>query len=224
MVAAFPRKNTTRDADLKKIIIGFDRGYNGFLNVVAFILKCGGHTFGTSKRALHNIYTYDQKKRMWDSRVFKRKEGAKLTERMSCPIKDTNDKSIGTFTSLFYRTGWGGAILMQSTLPSHSCDEWDRVGGNERNTYQRNQQELYKPHSYYDSRDNAITVTLCQNKLRETLSTKILHDTMDQNVPEWFMAKCFVSQQALLSNTLRLDCRIRRLVVTANGSILKIMV
>ena len=191
LAAAFPKKNTTRDADLKKIIVGFDRGYNGFLNLVAFILKSGGHTFGTSKRALHNIYTYDQKKRLWDKRVFKKKEGAKLTERMICPIKDSNDKAIGNLTSLFYRNGWGGAVLMQSTVPSHSCDAWDRVGVNKRNKYHNNHKELYKPHPYLKKSGNENAIALCQNKLREILSTRLLHVTIDQNVPEWFLARMF---------------------------------
>ena len=125
---AFTRRNNHMTPNLHKVIIGFDRGYNGFSSLVSFVLKSGGNTFGTSKRSLNNIYTYDQKKRDWDKRIFKSREGSRLVQRMICPIMDSNNKRIGALTSMFYRNGWGGAILMQSTLPAHQFDEWDRVG------------------------------------------------------------------------------------------------
>ena len=80
LLSSFPKRNNNREPDLRKVTIGFDRGYNGFLNLVSYIVKCGGNTFGTSKRALHNIFTYDQKKRDWDKREFRCKEGARILE------------------------------------------------------------------------------------------------------------------------------------------------
>ena len=150
-LAAFPKRNDNRVPNLNKIIVGFDRGYNGFLLLVAFILKCGGNTFGTSKRALHNVYTYDQKKRDWDKRTFKSKEGARLVERMACPLKDTNSNKVGELTSIFYRNGWGGAILMQSTLPEHQVDQWDRVGTVDRTSSESNRSRYYKPHHFFST-------------------------------------------------------------------------
>ena len=141
---SFPRRNNRRTPNLHNVIIGFDRGYNGFSSLVSFVLQSGGHTFGTSKRSLNNIYTYDQTKRDWDKRIFKTKEGPRLVQRRICPIQDTNNKRVGSLTSIFYRNGWGGAILMQSTLPNHQFDEWDRVGADVSSNNEDSKAKLYK--------------------------------------------------------------------------------
>jgi hypothetical protein len=191
LLSAFPRRNNNKEPDLNKIIVGFDRGYNGFLLLVAFILKCGGNTFGTSKRALHNVYTYDQKKRDWDRRIFKSKEGDRLCERMSCPIKDTNSNKVGELTSLFYRNGFGGAILMQSTLPEHQVDTWDRVLTQDRVTMEGDHSCYYKPHRFFSTGINEETIRMYQNEISTALESKILLITVDQNVPEWFISRMF---------------------------------
>ena len=162
-------QDDNKEPDLNKIIVGFDRGYNGFLLLVAFILKCGGNTFGTSKRALHNIYTYDQKKRDWDKRIFKSKEGARFCERMSCPIKDTNSNKVVQLTSLFYRNGFGGAIFMQSTLPEHQVDKWDRVLTQDRVTTDSNRSCYYKPYRFFSTGMNEVTIRMYQNEIATTL-------------------------------------------------------
>ena len=56
LISSFPKRNDDRDPDLKKVIIGFDRGYNGFLQLVSYIIKCNGNTFGTT-------YTHMTKRR-----------------------------------------------------------------------------------------------------------------------------------------------------------------
>jgi hypothetical protein len=191
LLSAFLRRNNNKEPDLNKIIVGFDRGYNGFLLLVAFILKGGGNTFGTSNRALHNVYSYDQKKRDWDKRIFKSKEGARLCERMSCPIKDTNSNKVGELTSLFYRNEFGGAILMQSTLPEHQVDQWDRVLTQDRVTTESNLSCYYKPHRFFLKGINKETIKMYQNEISTAQESKILLITVDQNVPEWFISRLF---------------------------------
>jgi hypothetical protein len=192
LLSSFPKRNNNREPDLRKVIIGFDRGYNGFLNLVSYIVKCGGNTFGTSKRALHNIFTYDQKKRDWDKREFRCKEGARILERMSCPLNDTNMNKVGELTSIFYRNGHGGAILMQSTLPEHQSDTWDRVGQNEREATHGNKRSYYKPHPFFSNgRLNSDDIEILQEDMARLLETKILLITADQNVPEWFISRMF---------------------------------
>ena len=75
LTGAFRGRNSY-SPNLNNVIIGLDQGYNCFKEIVSFIKSCGGETFGTSKRTLFNIYTFDQKRRGdWDKRLFrKRKE------------------------------------------------------------------------------------------------------------------------------------------------------
>ena len=49
-------------------------------------------------------------------------------ERLKAPLKDNDGKEIGQLASVFYRNGFGGGILMQSTLPEHQGEVWDRIG------------------------------------------------------------------------------------------------
>ena len=59
----FRRRNDNKIPDLNNDIIGFDRGYNCFLLIISYILKCVGHKFGTSKSDIHKIFAYDLRKR-----------------------------------------------------------------------------------------------------------------------------------------------------------------
>ena len=49
-------------------------------------------------------------------------------------MKNSDGKEIGQLTSIFYKNGYGGGILMQSTLPEHQADVWDRIGIKGNNT------------------------------------------------------------------------------------------
>ena len=69
----FPRRNDNKIPDLNNDIIGFDRGYNCFLLIISYILKCVGHKFGTSKSDIHKIFAYDLRKRQWDKKMFREK-------------------------------------------------------------------------------------------------------------------------------------------------------
>ena len=100
LIAAFPRRNQYKEPDLHKIILGFDRGYNGFLNLVSYILKCGGNTFGTSKRALHNIYTYDQFKRDCDKKSSDPRKGRALYRGCHVLLKTQILKPLVTFIEM----------------------------------------------------------------------------------------------------------------------------
>ena len=94
---------------------------------MSFIKSHGGDTFGTSKRTLFNVFTFDQKLRGdWDKRLVRKKEGPKIIERRVANIKTSGNEHIGSLVSLFYRNGFGGAVLMQSTLETDKFDVWDR--------------------------------------------------------------------------------------------------
>jgi hypothetical protein len=67
--SAFKGKHTNEPA-LNNAVIGIDRGYSGVKIVVSYILQCGGHTFGTVKRTLNSVFTYDQKRQgQWDNQA-----------------------------------------------------------------------------------------------------------------------------------------------------------
>ena len=191
LLSAFPKRNDNKFPNLNNTIIGFDRGYNGFLKLVSYILRCGGHTYGTSKRALHNIFTYDQKQRDWDKRVFRSKEGARIVERMICPMKDENNNKVGDLMSLFYRNGYGGAILMQSTLPEDQVDRWDRVLACDRSEDLLSNSAIYKSHSFFLRLSNDLEKNTLISMVARHFESKIIHVTMEQNKPEWFICRMF---------------------------------
>jgi len=84
--------------------------------------------FGTAKRTLYTVFTFDQKSRgPWDKRVFHSKEGAILVDRLVAEMKAENNNKVFKLTSIFYRNSFSGATLMDSTLPNHQHDEWDRT-------------------------------------------------------------------------------------------------
>lgn len=206
LLSALPKRNDNKIPNLHNTIIGFDRGYNGFLKLVSYILRCGGHTFGTSKRALHNIFTYDQKQREWDKRIFRNKEGARIVERMTCPIKDDNSNKVGELMSLFYRNGYGGAILMQSTLPQDQVDRWDRVSA--RDT--REEMDMYRSHSYFKrlstDNDNETNASI----IARHFENKIIHVTMEQNKPEWFISRMFCITASAAEQYTTIGCKLSR--------------
>ena len=62
LLSSFPKRNNNREPNLRKVTIGFDRVYNDFLNLVSYIVKYGGNTLVTSKRALHSILPMTRRK------------------------------------------------------------------------------------------------------------------------------------------------------------------
>ena len=186
--SAFKGKNTTQPA-LNNSIIGFDRGYSGFKRLVPYILQCGGHTFGTVKRTLNNVFTYDQRKQgEWDKRQFRSKEGSRIVEKLKAPMKNSDGKEIGQLTSVFYKNGYGGGILMQSTLPEHQADVWDRVG------IKGNKNDDTNPSTFFESFDKKQSGEdngLNQMILHNFLSSRINVVTLGQGTFEWFLCRMF---------------------------------
>ena len=126
LTSAFRARNSFYPS-LQNIILGLDRGYSCFKELVSFIKSYGGDTLGTSKRTLFNIFTFDQNNRgEWDRRLFRKKEGPRIVERRVAQLKRSGNEHIGDLTCIFYRNGFGGAVLMQSTLESDKYDVWDR--------------------------------------------------------------------------------------------------
>ena len=100
--SAFKGKNTTQPA-LNNPIIVFDRGYSGLKRLVPYILQCEGHTFGTLKRSLNNVFTYDKRKQEeWDKRPFRSKEGSRIVEKLKAPMKHSDGKKIGQLFSVVH--------------------------------------------------------------------------------------------------------------------------
>ena len=186
--SAFKGKNTNEPA-LNNAVIGIDRGYSGSKRVVSYILQCGGHTFGTVKRTLNSVFTYDQKRQgQWDNRQFRNKDGARIVERMKAPMKDNDGKEIGQLTSIFYRNGYGGGILMQSTLPEHQSDEWDRIGNKGNNIDVTNPISFFQPlHTSQHQENNQQH----QTRLHDHLNSRINIITLGQGTFEWFLCRMF---------------------------------
>ena len=99
---------------------------------------------------------------------------------------------IGELTSLFYRNGYNGAVLLQSTLQEHQYDVWDRIM-----TTKPSRKDTAK---YLD---NFTILPYCE----ETLSKQVLRTTrrdwmgyaaiilylitQSQNIWEWFAARMY---------------------------------
>ena len=180
-----------RYPNLEKVVLGFDRGYD-CKALVGFITKHGGNIFGTAKRSLHNPFTYDQKRRgPNDKRIFKSKDGAMLVDKMIAPIKDDDGRDVANLVAIFYRNGYGGATMMQSTIASHQHDEWDRVVVKNKVTNRKNSHSFFKPHDAMFVKYSETKVKAYQQRLYGETKDKITIVTEDQNVWEWFCARRF---------------------------------
>ena len=185
------RMGNSRHPNLLRTLFGFDRGY-GVKGLVPYITEHNGHTFGTVKRAIFNPYTYDQKPQgKWDKRIFQTKEGAVLVDRLVAPVKNINDEKVADLVSIFYRNGFGGATLLQSTLPEHQRDEWDRIPRSKREVNPTKYFTFFKPHQYFLKNKTKTAVVLMQNLMEDKLKNKLKIITEDQNVWEWFWARKF---------------------------------
>ena len=180
-----------RHPNLQRIVSGLDRGYDN-KNVVAYITRYFGNIFGTAKRTPYNPYTYDQTRRgNWDKRIFMSKEGATLVDKVVAPIKDEGGVVVSNLVSIFYRNGHGGATLIQSTIPSHQYDEWDRIIVRNKEIDIKHPYTFYKPHQVmYESHDKNKVVGF-QKAMHRDLYQEIEVITEDQNVWEWFCARMF---------------------------------
>ena len=78
---------------------------------------------------------------------------------------------------------------MQSTLPQHQTDRWDRVGAKSPHQTHGYQHKYYRPHSYFQNESTVITKY--QKEIAVMLESKILMITAEQNVPEWFISQIF---------------------------------
>ena len=185
------RMGNSRYPNLMQVLFGFDRGY-GVKGLVPYITQHNGHTFGTVKRTVYNPYTYDQKPQgKWDKRMFKTKEGAVLVDRVIAPVKDANQEKVADLVSIFYRNGFGGAPMFQSTLPTHQIDEWDRIPINNKDIDIADPSTFFKPHQFIKVNTTQGAIKELQNEMATLVSNKFVILTEDQNVWEWFWARKF---------------------------------
>ena len=121
------KKRNSDLPDLTNVFVSVDRGYSDSKNLITWIVKSLGNIFGTMKRTLWAPFTFDQKKYFaGDQRVFEKSEGFRFSLMKYLYLKD-NNKNISFFTAFFYRNGFGGATMLQSTEMAHRFNLWDRV-------------------------------------------------------------------------------------------------
>ena len=188
LTRAFKRRNSIFP-NLKNTIIGLDRGYSCYKQLVSFIKTHGGDTLGTSKRTLFNIFSFDQTRRGdWDKRIFRKKEGPKIVERRVAHLKNYGNEHVGDLVSIFYRNGYGGAVLLQSTLESDKLDVWDRHLPKASKFNVKRPESFYVPHDLYHDETYEI---YCQKYLHIKFKETIDVITAEQNVFEWFLSRMF---------------------------------
>ena len=205
LTSAFRGRNSY-SPNLNNVILALDRGYNCFKELVSFVKSCGGETFGTSKRTLFNIFTFDQKRRGdWDKRLFRKKEGARIVERRVAKLKTGDKNHIGDMISLFYHNGFGGAVLMQSTLETDKADMWDRQISSSSKFFVNDPSSFYVPHSLFCN--NVPFNVMCQKMMHDSLKEKIDIVTAEQNVFEWFISRMFCVTASPAQNYLSLGLK-----------------
>ena len=103
-------------------------------------------------------------------------------------MKNSDGKEIGQLTSFFYKNGYGGGILMQSTLPEHQADVWDRVG------IKGNKNDDTNPSTFFESFDRK------QSGEDNGLNQMILHNFLSSRINvvllSGFCVECFASPPA----------------------------
>ena len=92
-------------------------------------------------------------------------------------MKDENNKKVSELASIFYRNGFGGATLLESTLPNHQHDEWDRIPQSRKSEVKEGLYHSFlKPHQSFDDLGE---IESFQQRLWDSISMKVRIVTED---------------------------------------------
>ena len=76
------------------------------------------------------------------------------------------ERKLVSSLQVFYKNGYGGGILMQSTLPEHQADVWDRIGMIGNNTDDTNPSTFFQSfHRQQSGEDNGLNQMILHNFL-----------------------------------------------------------
>ena len=174
--------------DLSHIIVSLDRGYGGCKSLINWIVGFFGNVVGTMKRTLWAPITWDAKKyNPKDERIFETSSGIRYVKRMIIALKE-GTKSFGCLSALFYRNGFGGACMLQSTVAAHRREIWDRI---EDNRFCHRKIDKDDPTTFLLQISNTVGLMSSKRFLATYLQNKAKFITTHQNVHEWFVMRMF---------------------------------
>ena len=174
--------------DLRNLFLAVDRGYSDCKSLITWVVKCSGVMFGTIKRTLWAPFTFDQKKNYTsDSRVFEKSQGYRYLTTKYTLLMD-NNRPISYFSAFFYRNGFGGATMLQSTDIHHRFNIWDRL---ELDSSENRLIDYNDVSTYFRPIDDVPDIKIQRKTLSDFLDQKVTFITTHQNVPEWFILRMF---------------------------------
>jgi hypothetical protein len=186
--------------NLTNVIIALDRGYGDGKSLICWTVKALGNVMGTMKRTLWAPFTWDKKR--WnknDSRVFETSIGCRYIKQKFIELKE-GAQAFGILVSMFYRNGFGGAVMLQSTLRAHRIEVWDRVEDNS----QKNVDIIIDdPKTYFRQVESLLMKESDIAFLSYYCDGRVKFITTHQNVHEWFILRMFCVTASTVSKIIK---------------------
>ena len=199
-------KDRDRDfPDLRNVTVAIDRGYGDDSSLLSWIVSMGGSVIGTMKRTLWAPFTWDQSKRFpSDKRIFEKTSGFRYARQKYHQLKE-GTKVFGMLVSFFYRNGFGGAVMLFSSMREHREEIWDRLEDNSkthRNVDPTSLPSFLRPFEYTGASTD-INMDCNRDYATDVLREKMRFISVAQGCPEWFVLRMFCLTASTTSKSIK---------------------
>ena len=191
--------------DLRNITVAVDRGYGDDSSLMSWIVAMRGSVLGTMKRTLWAPFTWDQTKRFQsDSRIFEKTSGFRYVRKKYHQLQE-GTKVFGMLVSFFFRNGFGGAVMLFSSMREHREEIWDRLEDNTkvyRDVDHSNPSSFLRP---FDYSDKCSDVDIVGNRdfAIDSLRENMRFISLAQGCPEWFVLRMFCLTASSTSKSIK---------------------